>query len=196
MKRNTLTLIAILILGAISFSSFAEGKELTKQEKKELRKEKRAARKAERKMYNSEMHKIAYQALKDLDFVLEANTLYGKRGKTIMVSDHLNFISVDKDKAVLQLAFMGYRGPNGLGGITLNGRVSNKEYSTDKHGNQFLKFNVLGAALNAEVRITLNASGNTADAYVNANTSSGKIQFRGSLVPKVDTRTYKSGFDI
>lgn len=196
MKRNTLTLVAILILGAISFSSFAEGKELSRQEKKELRKEKRAARKAEREMYDREMHKIAYQALKDLDFVLEANTLYGKRGKAIMVSDHLNFISVEKDKAVLQLAFMGYRGPNGLGGITLNGRVSNKEYSTDKHGNQILNFNVMGAALSAEVRITLNASDNTADAYVNANTSSGKIQFRGSLVPKADTRTYKSGFDI
>lgn len=196
MKRNTLTLVAILILGAISFSSFAEGKELTKQEKKELRKEKRAIRKAERERYNQEMHDKAYKALKDLNFVLEATSLQNKRGKMINVSDHLNFISVEKDKATLQLSFRGYGGPNGLGGITLNGKIRNEKFSTDKHGNQYLEFNVMGAAIHAEVRISLNASDNFADASVDASTRSSKIQFRGSLVPKDDTRTYKSGFDI
>ncbi|NOU60128.1 DUF4251 domain-containing protein [Marinifilum caeruleilacunae] len=197
MRKNTVKIVSVVVLGlTISFSALADGKELTKQEKKELRKEKKAIRKAEREMYDKALHEQAYQALKDLDFVLEAHTVQGKRGKTINVSDNLNFISVEEDKATLQLAFRGYGGPNGLGGITLNGRISNKKYSTDKHGNKFLKFNVMGAALHAEVRIDLNASNNYANAYVEASTRSGKIQFHGRLVPKSETRTYKSGFDI
>lgn len=197
MIRKTFTFLAFVILGVtVSFASFADGTELTKQEKKELRKEKKALRKAEREKLNNALHEQAYQALKDLDFVLEAHTLQSKRGRTINVSDNLNFISVDKEEAVLQLAFKGYGGPNGLGGITLKGKISQKEYRTDKHGNKYLKFNVMGAVLNAEVRISLNASGNYADAHVDAATTSGKIQFRGILVPSDNSRTYKSGFDI
>lgn len=197
MKRNTFTIALILVWGFISsFDSAANGKELTKQQKKELRKEKKILRKAENEKYNKMMHANACQALQDLDFVLEAHTLQGKRGNTINVSGNLNFISVDQENAVLQLAFKGYGGPNGLGGITLTGKISQKEYRTDKHGNKYLKFNVMGAVLNAEVRISLSASGNYADANVDAATTSGKIKFRGKLVPSNKSTTYKSGLDI
>jgi 3-hydroxyacyl-CoA dehydrogenase len=73
MKRNTFTIALILVWGFISsFDSAANGKELTKQQKKELRKEKKILRKAENEKYNKMMHANACQALQDLDFVLEA----------------------------------------------------------------------------------------------------------------------------
>lgn len=195
-QYSFVTLMVLLISTTIPFVSLSQNKELTKQEKKEIRKEKKALRKAERKMYDKSIHELAYKALKDMDFVLQASSIQSKRGRIINVSDNLNFILVDNDKATLQLAFKGYGGPNGLGGITLNGRITNKVYTTDKHGNQRLSFNVMGAVLNAEVRINLNASGNYANAQVDAITTGSKIQFRGNLLPRNQSGIYKSGFDI
>ena len=197
MRRSTFTfLVAIIFSITISVPTFAESRELSTKEKKEIRKERKAIRKAERKAFNKALHEAANKALNESDFVLQAHTLYSKRGYSKHVSDDLNFISVEGDKAVLQLAFKGYGGPNGLGGITLKGNVTKKKYSTDKHGNQYLNFYVMGAVLNAEVRIVLNGSDNNADAYVNATTSGGRIQFRGNLVPTANSRVYKSGLEI
>jgi len=194
--KTILTTAIIIALGLTNFSSsFAQEKQLSKEEKKELRKEKKAKRKAERKLYEEARHKEAYQALKDLDFVLEAHTLYNKRGYSKNVSDNLNFISVKGKKAVVQLAFNNHSGINGLGGITVSGKISNEEYIEDKNGNLLLTFNVMGSVLNAEVRISLGSSNNDADANVDATTKSGKIKFRGKLLPTDKSTIYKSGIE-
>jgi len=194
--KTILTTAIIIALGLTNFSSsFAQEKQLSKEEKKELRKEKKAKRKAERKLYKEARHKEAYQALKDLDFVLEAHTLYNKRGYSKNVSDNLNFISVKGKKAVVQLAFNNHNGINGLGGITVSGKISNEEYIEDKNGNLLLTFNVMGSVLNAEVRISLGSSNNDADANVDATTKSGKIKFRGKLLPTDKSTIYKSGIE-
>jgi len=194
--KTILTTAIIIALGLTNFStSFAQEKQLSKEEKKELRKEKKAKRKAERKLYEEARHKEAYQALKNLDFVLEAHTLYNKRGYSKNVSDNLNFISVKGKKAVVQLAFNNHNGINGLGGITVSGKISNEEYIEDKNGNLLLTFNVMGSVLNAEVRISLGSSNNDADANVDATTKSGKIKFRGKLLPTDKSTIYKSGIE-
>jgi len=194
--KTLLTSAIIIALGITNISSsYAQEKKLSKQEKKELRKEKKAKRKAERKLYEEARHKEASQALKEFDFVLEAHTLYNKRGHSKNVSDNLNFISVKGKKAVVQLAFNNHNGFNGLGGITLSGKISNEEYTEDKNGNQYLTFNVMGSVLNAEVRISLGSSGNDADANVDATTKSGKIKFRGKLLPTDKSTIYKSGIE-
>ena len=194
--KTILTTAIIIALGLTNFStSFAQEKQLSKEEKKEIRKEKKAKRKAERKLYEEARHKEAYQALKDLDFVLEAHTLYNKRGYSKNVSDNLNFISVKGKKAVVQLAFNNHNGINGLGGITVSGKISNEEYIEDKNGNLLLTFNVMGSVLNAEVRISLGSSNNDADANVDATTKSGKIKFRGKLLPTDKSTIYKSGIE-
>ena len=47
-----------------------------------------------------------------------------------------NFVSMDGNRATIQLAFNGtYAGPNGIGGITVEGNASNVEMKTDKKGN-------------------------------------------------------------
>ncbi len=197
MTMKKVLTIAILIGLSLSISSkiFAQEKEISKSEKKELKKEKKAKRKAEIKLYEEARHDEASDAIQELDFVLEASTLYSKRGHQINVSDNINFISVKDDKVVLQLAFQNYNGLNGLGGVTLSGQISKKEFRKDKHGNQYLSFNVIGAILNAEVRIMLGASDNYADADVNATTRSDRIRFRGKLIPGDKTIVYKSGFE-
>ena len=194
--KKRIGILMIVVLGLLlSVNASSQEVVVTKQEKKELRKQKKAARKAEKEMYDKSMHEVAFKALKDRDFVLEAHTLYNKRGYAKQVTDNLNFIAVEGDEAVLQLAFRGYGGPNGIGGITLSGRVSNIEYKTDKHGNQYLNFNVMGAVLHADVYITLYGSNNTAEAQVNAVTTSGKLKFRGEILPTELSSFYKSGLE-
>lgn len=194
--KTILTSAIIIIIGVTNLSSgFAQEKQLNKKEKKELRKEKKIKRKAERKSYEEARHKEAYQALKNLDFVLEAHTLYNKRGYSKNVSDNLNFISVKNKKAVVQLAFNNLNDFNGLGGITVSGKISNEKYIEDKNGNQYLTFNVMGSVLNAEIRIILNNSSDNADANVDATTRSGKIKFRGKLIPTDKSSVYKSGIE-
>jgi hypothetical protein len=194
--KKKITIATLVILGLfVSVNVIAQEQQLTKEEKKELKKQKKALRKAEREAYDKSMHELASKALKESNFVLEASTLYNKRGYSKQVSDHLNFISVSGDTAVLQLAFTGHGGYNGVGGITLNGRISDKEYSEDKHGNQYLTFNVMGSFILADVRISLSGGGNYADAQVDATTKSGKIKFRGQILPAELSTVYKSGIE-
>lgn len=49
------------------------------------------------------------------------------------VNSNTNFVSVKGDKAVVQVAFnIPVGGPNGIGGVTVDGSVSDYEVKTDK----------------------------------------------------------------
>lgn len=66
----------------------------------------------------------AVQALENLEFVVEADQLVFKRGQSAFVSSSTNFISMHDDKTVVQVAPFNGGGPNGVGGITVEGRAS------------------------------------------------------------------------
>ena len=101
------------------------------EQKSENRSERRKAERKQRqseKFIQAEIDSINYanalQALENLDFVLEADQLVFKRGMSVFVSTTTNFISVQNDKAVVQIApFNAGGGPNGVGGITVAGRI-------------------------------------------------------------------------
>lgn len=134
----------------------------------------------------------AIYALENYDFVLEANSLATKRGRTIFVNSSTNFISLSDGKAVVQIAaHPAAPGPNGIGGITVEGRVSNVELKTDKKGNRMLSMNVFGTGISATVFITLAADSHTATATVTANTNPAKVILNGYLYPSVISEVYK-----
>ena len=116
------------------------------EQKSENRSERRKAERKQRqseKFIQAEIDSINYanalQALENLDFVLEADQLVFKRGMSVFVSTTTNFISVQNDKAVVQIApFNAGGGPNGVGGITVEGLASNIQIKTDKRGNLLL----------------------------------------------------------
>ena len=56
------------------------------------------------------------------------------------------------DRATIQLAFnTAAAGPNGIGGITVDGSASNIEMKTDKKGNVTFSMMVQGVAVSANV---------------------------------------------
>lgn len=193
-----LLLVAALTLPVFESTAQTQGnqtpvrvQELTKKQirqvKKDLRKKAREA--ADQKAFES-----AREALKDRNWVLMANTLYGPRGAAIPVSDNTNFIQFKGNTVYVQLAFNGIAGPNGLGGITVQGTPSQITSNTDKHGNITYSFYVNGTALTAQIVLNISAGSNYANATVYPMMNSNNLTFTGILVPTSESGIFRSGF--
>ena len=133
----------------------------------------------------------AFTALEQLDFVLEANRLAFKRGETAYVTSYTNFVSLSDDKAVIQIAPFNGGGPNGVGGITLEGRASNIKLKTDKKGNVLFTMSVTGNGLSATVNISLPKNSYMATVMVNPNFHSNRVTLYGTLVPANKSDAFK-----
>lgn len=131
------------------------------------------------------------QALENLEFVVEADQLVFKRGQSAFVSSSTNFISMHDDKTVVQVAPFNGGGPNGVGGITVEGRASDIKLKTDKRGNTYFTMNVLGNGISAMVTISMAKGSNRASVTVNPNFNSNRITLNGILIPAEESRVFK-----
>lgn len=186
-KRFILVLFALLFTVHLSLSA---------QEKKMTRKEKEAAWRAERLKKRAieekeEQHSdsIAFvqavDAIKNGSWALEASNVTFNNGVTRFVTQSTNFVSVNDGQGIVQTAFnnSNINSPNGLGGITLEGQVSNEEIQTDKEGNIYLNYNIQGADISATVSVVITAHTNQATATVNPNYSSRQMTLSGYIYP-------------
>ncbi len=193
-------LFFLLLLGLFAFPAselVAQTQTQTQTQaltKKQLRQMKRDQRKHAREAMDQAAHEAALLALKDNNWVLMANTLYGPKGQAIPVSDNTNFIQFKDNTVYVQLAFNGIAGPNGLGGITVQGTPNNISSKTDKYGNVTYSFYVNGTAITAQVIINLNGSGNYAQATVYPMMNNNNLTFSGTLVPTSQSGIFRSGF--
>ena len=129
--------------------------------------------------------------LERLDFAVEADRLTLRRGRVVFVSSDTNFVTLSGDMTTVQVApFMG-GGPNGIGGITLEGHASNIRVRTDKRGNTTFSMNVFGRGISATLSIRLPAGSNRASGSIDPNFSSDRIQLTGVLVPLDESRVFK-----
>lgn len=165
--------------------------ELSKQQTRQM---KRDERKKTRELANQQAFDAAKTALQDRNWVLTANTLFGPRGSAIPVSDNTNFIQFKGNTVYVQLAFNNIAGPNGLGGITVQGTPSQITCTTDKYGNITYSFYVNGIALTAQVVVNLSSGGNYATGAVYPVMNSNNLTFSGILVPTSQAGIFRSGF--
>ena len=140
MKR-TLILMMVLLVNIVA-NAQTEKRIYTKEELESAKA--REIQKQLEAIQDSINYVDAVCALENLDFVLEAEQLVFKRGQTAFVSSSTNFISLSDSKAVVQIALFSGGGPNGVGGITVEGRASNIKMKTDKKGNISFSMNVMG----------------------------------------------------
>ena len=135
---------------------------------------------------------MASQALHDGKFVLEADQLVFKRGRSAFVSSITNFVMMDDNHASIQVASnSAIAGPNGIGGITVDGNVRGLKISTDKKGNMNCSFNVQGVGISAQVHITLTRGSNSASARISPNFHSNNLTLNGNLVPLSQSSVFK-----
>ena len=161
-------------------------------QKRLLREQRREERRAQEERQDSLLFSQAFQAINNKAFTLEANQVVFKYGQTAFVSSNTNFVSVNDDQAVVQIAFnIPAAGPNGLGGITVQGSVSGYQVTTDKSGNVYVAMNVIGAAISAAVNITLYSGSNQASVTVNPNFNSNQLTLNGQLVPSSQSTVFQ-----
>ncbi len=159
---------------------------------KEQRKIERAERKALQDSLDMQNFREAVTALDNKQFVLEADKVIFKYGQVAYVTSNTNFVALKGDKAVVQIAFnIPISGPNGLGGITVQGTASNIKAKTDKKGNRYFSMNVMGTGISAQVNITMPYGTNEADVDILPNFNSNHLTLSGRLLPMEKANVFK-----
>lgn len=190
MKKIVL-LLAILLVGAGSMMA-QQDKAADKAAQKEAKKAEKAAKKAAEEAESNAWFEQAVQALNERDFVLEADRVEFKRGRFAYVNASTNFVSLKGNKATIQLAFNGaIAGPNGIGGITVDGTASNIEMKTDSKGNVTFSMNVQGVAVSAYVTFRMAKGTNKCTATVTPNFNSNRVSFTGNLYKTEQSNVFK-----
>ena len=126
----------------------------------------------------------ARAALANQDFVLEADNITFKNGMTAYVNSNTNFISVKGNRAVVLISPSNFAsGPNGVGGVTVDGMITGQKVMTDSKGRITFSMNVMGIGINAQVEIYMYPNSNRASATVYPNFNSNTVWRDGTIVP-------------
>ena len=188
MKTRRFIFIMLALL-AVQVSLFAQDKKMTRKEKEAAWRAERLRKRAqeERQIIRDDSIQFvqAINAIRNGSWALEASNVTFNNGVTRFVTASTNFVSVDDGQAVVQTAFnnSNINSPNGLGGITLEGRVIGEELKMDKEGNVYYNYSIQGADISATVNVVVTAHSNQATATVNPNFSSNQMTFSGYIYP-------------
>jgi hypothetical protein len=126
----------------------------------------------------------AIAAMRNQDFVLQIDNVTFSNGNTVYVNTSTNFLSVRGDRAVVQISPSNFAsGPNGLGGVTVDGIISGYQIMTDKKGRVNLTYNVSGIGLNAQIEVYIMPGSSSAQATVYPNFNSNTLWISGTVVP-------------
>lgn len=181
MKKILLLTLVMLFCGVGYSHAQTTEKKMSRQERKEAQKAMEQA-----------LYEQARQAIENKAFTLEADRVIFKRGRNAFVSSNTNFVMVDGDKASVQVAFnIPVSGPNGLGGVTVDGTVSGYKIKTDKKGNVYLSMSVMGVGISAQVSITLTHGNNNATVDIRPNFNSNRLTLSGVLLPLDQSNVFK-----
>ena len=132
--------------------------------------------------YEDSIANIAAQRLlQQGDFALVAERISIGRGGVRSVTPNTNFIIVTGSEATVQASPAITGGPNGVGGITFSGSISNYRVETNKKGQTTAKFHIQSRIGSAEVTIVLEKGYNGATGYVSGDFNGRDIVFYGSV---------------
>lgn len=182
MKR----VISIVIIALLTLPAFTQ--ELSKSEQKKLNKQLKKEQQADELAKSAEVvtAMVTYQR-----FVLEANSLRNKMGESLQVTSALNFVASDSITGVLQIGDDAGIGPNGVGGITVQGSISDYKYTQhQKSGSYNLSYILRTPVGTYDVRMTAYPD-SRAEATISNATWGGRITFSGYLIPPGLSRVYK-----
>ena len=193
MKRIvSMMVIFTLLLGGMTHVQAQTSKAAEKAEKKQERKEKKEERLAKDAVMGEEAFNNAMQAITNQSFVLEANSVQPLNGRVYYVNSNTNFVSLNDGQAMVQIASNSpYPGPNGLGGITVQGSASNVQVKQENNGNVYLSMSVQGIFISATVNLVLYSGTNNAMVTVDQNFSGNDLTMNGTLLPYSDSNVFQ-----
>jgi hypothetical protein len=175
-------LITLVLCGGL----IAQDQKKVKETKKEISQQK----KDEKKAKIESLYKHTDSLLTERRFVLEAQFLRNNRGERINVVSTLNFISIDSLSSVIQVGSTQRFGYNGVGGVTVQGRVINwKLEKNDKAKNFFLVLTIQGNVDIYDINMTIDYTGYATATLNGINT--GRLIYEGNLVSLESTTVFK-----
>ena len=190
-KLIVFAFMALIAMGGTTVSA-QQNDVKNKSEQKARRDAERARQKAEAHAFDSLMHASAYAALQGQQFVLEADKVIFKRGESAYVNSTTNFVLMNDDKSTVQVALnTPVAGPNGIGGVTVDGNVSDFEIKTGKKGDVSCRFSVQGVGISALIFLHMDADSNDATVTITPNFNSNKLTLNGKIVPLEQSRIFK-----
>ena len=115
-----------------------------------------------------------------------------KNGNTVFVNSSTTFVSVKGNRAVVQISPSNFAaGPNGVGGVTVDGTVSGMQRMIDRKGNTTVSFNVMGIGINAQIEIYMTQGTNRASATIYPNFNSNTVWIEGEIVPYANSDVFE-----
>lgn len=182
-------LIYILLLIFFNISVFSQKEETVSA--KNQRKLQKESRNAEKDSIRNKTLEITRNMIQNKSFVLEANQLSGRSGIPFPVSSTINFVSIDSNICVIQLASNSGLGSNGLGGVTTEGRISSYKIHENKKGGGFTISVLTNTSLGAfDLVFFIDSEGN-AQADVTQSTTGVVRTYHGRIVPLEQSKVYK-----
>lgn len=181
------TLLSLIIVSLFVLPSFGQEQELSKKEQKKLMKQLKKEQEAEE---SAKRNLITGLMVENQRFVLEADRLTDSRGNTVNVASMINFIACDSVNGVIQIGSDLYIGGNGVGGVTVEGPISNYKFSyNEKKGTYQVSYNIRSVVGSYDVRVSVFGEGR-AEATVTSNWP-GRLTYSGYMVPPAQSKVYK-----
>ena len=191
--KKFIALAALVLVSMVTTTMYAqESSTQRRADRKAQRDAERARLKAEQQAADAVSYDDAVAALKAQQFVLEANQVIFRNGMSAFVTSNTNFVLMNGNRATVQTAFnTAYPGPNGIGGVTVDGNSSDMKMNIDKKGNVNCSFSVQGIGISAQVFINMSSGNNTASVTISPNFNSNNLTLNGNIVPLDQSNIFK-----
>ena len=189
--RRVVIISGIVIATIITAQSvgYSQDKKMTMKEKEDAWRTERLKKRAKEErlefVNDSVQYAQAIVAIRNGSWALEASSIAFNNGNTDFVTPSTNYVSINNGIGTIQTALdnTNIYSPNGLGGVTLQGNVSNGQLTVDNQGNIYYNYILQGNNVSATVNIMIAANSNQATAYISPNFGSGNITMNGSIYP-------------
>ena len=189
--RRIVIISGIVIATIITAQSvgYSQDKKMTMKEKEDAWRAERLKKRAKEErlefVNDSVQYAQAIVAIRNGSWALEASSIAFNNGNTDFVTPSTNYVSINNGIGTIQTALdnTNIYSPNGLGGVTLQGNVSNGQMTVDNQGNIYYNYILQGNNVSATVNIMIAANSNQATAYISPNFGSGNITMNGSIYP-------------
>lgn len=132
---------------------------------------------------DSVAHALALDLLQSRQYMVAADRLTFPGSKMIHVFPTTNFLMVQGDSAIYQIAPGMGGGPNGVGGITVKGSISNYRSRITDKGAALIAFGLIGSGVSVDISVNLPKDGTAATVRAQATLAKYNSTIYGNIEP-------------
>jgi hypothetical protein len=149
-----------------------------------------ATRKEKREAEIEKQYELNKNMLETKDLVLEADRLRDRWGNMAIVSSTINFVAIDSTTAIIQIGSNNRLGPNGVGGVTAKGKITNWKLTEFKKQKTFgLSVDVMTSIGIYDLYFVISPGGMSTVRLTGLRP--GELTFEGNVMPFSESGVYE-----